>query len=133
MSTPTLQLIGGQSPWEIVRAYGHITVKPLDDGMFQIACRTPDGSGWPFMLALETLTAEERRRFDTDMAAEREPAGSEAMIPARALMRLVRLVKAATGTEPPAWRMFYDVEHDRSRHPSAQAERVIRGRPRGGG
>lgn len=120
MSAPTIQLIGGESPWEIVRAYPYITVEPMTGRGFEVHCRTSDGSGWPFVWALERLTAEEQRRYVDDISAGREPAGTEEMCAARALMRLVRLVKSATGAEPPAWKAFNDVARTRSRHPSAR-------------
>lgn len=127
MSSPQVQLVGGRSPWKIVRAYPYITVAPHTKG-FEVRCQTPDGSGWPFVEALESLTADEQRRYTDDVAAGREPAGTEEMCPALALMRLVRLVRDITGAEPPAWKMFYNGAHGRDRHPSAQAERVRRGR-----
>ena len=132
MSASTIELIGGESPWEIVRAYPHITIERIAAG-YQIQCRTADGSGWPFARALERLTTEEQHRHAEDVAAGREPAGAYEMCAARAFMQLVRLVRAATGAEPPAWNVFYDVAHARSRHPSAQAERLRGRRTRSGG
>lgn len=122
MIESTIQLIGGESPWDIVRAYPHITIERVQGG-YQIQCRASDGSGWPFARALAQLTAEEQRRFAGDVAAGREPAGTSEMCAARAFVHLVRLVRIATGAEPPAWTRCYDVARARSRHPSARAER----------
>ena len=133
MSAPTIQLIGGESPWEIVRAYPYITVEPTTDLGYDIRCRTPDDSGWPFARAFERLTAEEQRRYADDIAAGREPGGTEEMCPARAMLRLVRMVKSATGAEPPAWRPLREAVLARRRHPSARAERLRDGRTLRGG
>jgi len=68
MSSARGQLVGGQSPWEIVRAYPHITIAPHANG-YEIRCHTPDASGRPFVHALESLTADEQRRYSDDIAA----------------------------------------------------------------
>ena len=88
MSASTIQLIGGESPWEIVRAYPYITVEAIDGRRFEVRCRTPDDSGWPFVRAIERLAEEEERQYRDDIAAGREPAGSEDQCAARALVRL---------------------------------------------
>lgn len=130
MSASSIQLIGGESPWEIVRAYPYIEVEPMTGRVYQIRCQTPDDSGWPFVRALECLTAEEQRRYTDDIAAGREPAGTEEMCAARALLRLVSMVNSETGAEPPAWKTFRALVHARSRHPSARAERLRGGHTR---
>ena len=128
MSAPPVRSVGGECPWEIGRSYPYVSFTPVGGTEFEyeIVVDAPDGLGWPFIRAHERLAAEEERNALGDAEPGRDQAWG------RAFVRLVAEVARATGVVPLDWPMFYDVAHDGDRHPSAEAERVGRRRPRRG-
>lgn len=114
--------VGGESPWEIARAYPYVQVTRLSATQFQVRMTTPDDRGWPFVRALEQLAAEQP---STDAAGHTR---SVQRRQAAALVLMIELVRRETGAEVPAVRDLLDSERARGRHPTARAGRGRTGR-----
>jgi hypothetical protein len=114
MGRATDIVVGGESPWEIARAFPYVQLTRRSSTQLEIRMSTPDDRGWPFARALEQLTTEQ---------PEAGPDGRAHTLEVRkvaALMQLIDGVRRATGAEVPALSEFYGPERARSRHPSAR-------------
>ena len=121
MSRATDILVGGESPWEIARAFPYVQLTRRSSTQLEIRMKTPDDRGWPFVRALEQLTTEQ---------PDAGPDGQTCTVEVRkvaALLQLMVDVRRATGAEVPVLREFYGPESARSRHPSARRSDQRRG------
>ena len=56
MSRATDIMVGGESPWEIARAFPYVQLTRRSSKQLEIRMKTPDDRGWAFVRALEQLT-----------------------------------------------------------------------------
>ena len=115
-------MVGGESPWEIARAFPYVQLTRRSSTQLEIRMKTPDDRGWAFVRALEQLATQQ-----PETGPDRRTRTIEVRKVA-ALMQLMVDVRRATGAEVPVLREFYGPESAPSRHPSARRSGQRRGR-----